>query len=349
LNFLVAEKIKELFPSIQLLRFANSGSEAITSAVRLARAYTGRPSIILFEGHYHGWSDAVFHSYHAPLEQLGDGPIQPALPGTNGMNEAPLNAYVVRWNDANALFEALERMSNSVAAVVMEPIMGNAIVIPPAPAYLAAVRDLTRRHGALLIFDEVITGMRVAAGGAQQLYGITPDITVLSKALGGGFPVAAFGASAEIMELIVSGNVFHGGVYSGNALVLAAADAVLTRILAEKDRLYFELYERANQLAEGLREIMTRRSVPHCVQNVGPMLSVVLTKAPVQSLTDYREVRRYAHLDAYIQFQHALLDRGVYVHPNQFEPLYISTAHRKEDIDDALERFNDAIRHVIDG
>ena len=349
LNFLVAEKIKELFPGIQLLRFANSGSEAITSAVRLARAYTGRPSIILFEGHYHGWSDAVFHQYHASMEVLRDDPIQPALPGTNGMNGAPRDAYVVRWNDAGALSEGLGRMPNSVAAVVMEPIMGNASVIPPRPGYLAAVREITRRHGAVLIFDEVITGMRVAAGGAQQLYGVTPDITVLSKALGGGTPVAAFGASADIMELVVSGKVFHGGVYSGNALVLAAADAVLTRVLAGRDSVYAALNERGDQLADGLREIMTRQNVPHVVENVGPMLSIVLTKAPVESLTDYREVRHHADLERYIQFQHALLDRGVYVHPNQFEPLYISTAHGKEDIDEALDCFNDAIRHVIDG
>lgn len=349
LNFLVAEKIKKLFPSIQLLRFANSGSEAIASAIRLARAYTARPNIILFEGHYHGWSDAVFHQYHAALEDLGDDPIRPALPGTLGMNGAPRDAYVVSWNDVNALSELLEQMSGSVAAVVMEPIMGNASVIPPRPGYLAAVREITRQHGALLILDEVITGMRVAAGGAQQLYGVTPDITVLSKALGGGFPVAAFGASADIMELVASGRVFHGGVYSGNALVLAAAHAVLVRVLAEQDSLYAELEDRGNQLADGLREILSRRNIPHVVQHVGPMLSIVLTKAAAESLTDYREVRLHADVERYIQFQHVLLDRGVYIHPNQFEPLYISTAHRKEDIGEALDRFDDAIRHLIHG
>jgi glutamate-1-semialdehyde 2,1-aminomutase len=349
LNFLVAEKIKQLFPSIQLLRFANSGTEAVASAIRLARAYTRRPNIILFEGHYHGWSDAVFHQYHAPLEALSDDLAQRALPGTNGMNGAPRDAYVVPWNDADALSKALERMRNSVAAVLMEPVMGNASVIPPQPGYLAAVRDITRQHATLLIFDEVITGMRVAAGGAQQLYNLMPDITVLSKALGGGFPVAAFGASADIMDLVVSGKVFHGGVYSGNALVLAAADAVLTRLLGERDNLYAGLCERANQLADGLREIMTRHDVPHVVQNVGPMLSIVLTKGAVESLTNYREVRRHADVERYIKFQHALLDRGVYVHPNQFEPMYLSTTHRKEDIDEALDRFDDTIRHVFHG
>jgi glutamate-1-semialdehyde 2,1-aminomutase len=347
LSFLVAEKIKVLFPSIELLRFANSGTEAIASAIRLARAFTGRPNIILFEGHYHGWSDAVFHQYHAPLEVLTDEPIRPAIPGTIGMTGAPRDAYIVSWNDAAALSEALERIAGSVAAVVMEPVMGNAAVIPPLPGYLAAVREITRQHGTLLIFDEVITGFRVAAGGAQQLYDTAPDITVLSKALGGGFPVAAFGASAELMELVASGKLFHGGVYSGNALVLSAANAVLEHILAEKEGLYPELYQLADQLANGCREILTRRGWPHLVQNVGPMLSIVLTGAATETLTDYREVRRNADLARYIQFQHALLDRGVYIHPNQFEPLYLSTAHRKEDIDEVLGRIDDAIQHCV--
>lgn len=345
LSFLVAEKIQQLFPGIELLRFANSGTEAVASAIRLARAFTGRRNIILFEGHYHGWSDAVFHQYHAPLEALTDEPVRPTIPGTDGMAGAPRDAYVVNWNDAAALAEALDQLAGSVAAVVMEPVMGNASVIAPRPGYLAEAREITRQHGTLLIFDEVITGMRVAPGGAQQLYGVKPDITVLSKALGGGFPVAAFGASAEMMELIASGKLFHGGVYSGNALVLSAANAVLTHVLAERELLYAELNDRANQLATGVREILMRRSVPHVVQHVGPMLSIVLTKTPAERLINYRKVRQHADAERYIQLQHALLDRGVYVHPNQFEPLYLSTAHRKQDIDEVLERIESTIRH----
>ena len=347
LNFLAAEKIKQLFPSIELLRFANSGSEAVTSSVRLARAFTGRRNIILFEGHYNGWSDAVFHQYHAPLEALDDDPIRPVLPGTGGMVGAPLDAYVVSWNDAAALSRTLDRMAGSVAAVIMEPIMGNAGVIPPQPGYLAKVREITKQHGALLIFDEVITGLRVTAGGAQQLYGIAADITVLSKAIGGGFPVAAFGASAEIMEPITSGKLFHGGVYSGNALVLSAVNAVLTHVLAEKRTLYAELYERGSRLAKGCREILRRRGVPCVIQHVGPMLSIVLTRTETESLTNYREVRRHADLERYIRLQHALLNRGVYVHPNQFEPLYLSTTHGKQDIDEVLERIDDAFRSSL--
>jgi glutamate-1-semialdehyde 2,1-aminomutase len=347
LNFLTAEKIKQLFPSIQLLRFANSGTEAVASAVRLARAFTGRKNIVLFEGHYHGWSDAVFHQYHAPLQALGDEVLRPARPGTGGMDGAPHDAYVTTWNDAEALAQVLDALPGSVAAIVMEPVMGNAAVIPPLPGYLAAVRELSSRHGALLIFDEVITGLRVSAGGAQQLYQVQPDITVLSKALGGGFPVAAFGASQQLMEPIARGKLFHGGVYSGNALVLSAADAVLTRVLAEGDRIYTELNNRSTQLANGVRRILTRRGVPHVVQNVGPMIAVVLTKSESHPLTNYHDVCANADFDRYIRMQHALLENGVYVHPNQYEPWYLSEAHRKEDIDEVLDRFDDAIQHVL--
>jgi glutamate-1-semialdehyde 2,1-aminomutase len=347
LNFLAAEKIKRLFPHIQLLRFANSGTEAMASATRLARTFTGRRNIVLFEGHYHGWSDALFHQYHAVQENLTDQVAAPAIPGTAGMDGAPHNAFVVSWNDTGALEQALEQLADSVAAVIMEPVMGNAGVIAPEPGYLSAVREITRRHGALLIFDEVITGFRVAAGGAQQRYGVTPDITVLSKVLGSGFPVAAFGASAEIMDAIVSGKMFHGGVYAGNALVLSAADAVVTKVLAEQTSLYAGLDARAEQLADGMREILTRHDIPHVVQNVGPMIAAVLTKTPVDRLLNYRDVRRHADSERYIQFQHALLDHGVYIHPNQFEPMYVSTAHGKEDIDDVLERIEDTLRDSL--
>jgi len=345
LNFLVAEKVKQLFPSIELLRFANSGTEAVASSIRLARAFTGRPNIILFEGHYHGWSDAVFHKYHAS-EELGDeAAVRPVIPGTQGMNGAPHDAFVVRWNDAAALSSALDLMRGSVAAVLMEPVMGNAGVISPLPGYLNAVRELTRAHGALLIFDEVITGMRVAAGGAQQLFAVAPDLTVLSKALGAGFPIAAFGGSAAIMELVANGKLFHGGVYAGNAMVLSAADAVLTKVLAEQSSLYSELNMRASQLANGIKGILQRRNVHHVVQHVGPMIAMILTKTPHDRLVDYREVRRHADFERYIELQHALLDNGVYVHPNQYEPMYLSAAHCKEDIDEVLSRLDETVQH----
>jgi glutamate-1-semialdehyde 2,1-aminomutase len=347
LNFQVAEKIKQLFPHIELLRFANSGTEAMAAATRLARAFTGRRNIILFEGHYHGWSDTLFHQYHAMQQSLTGHGASPAIPGTAGMDGAPHNAFIVNWNDAGALEQTFEQLTDTVAAVIMEPVMGNAAVIAPEAGYLDVVREVTRRHGALLLFDEVITGLRIAPGGAQQRYGVAADITVLSKVLGGGFPVAAFGASAEIMDVISRGKMFHGGVYSGNALVLSAADAVLTKVLAERTVLYPDLEARAKQMCDGIRQILAHHRVPHVVQNVGPMIAMVLTHAPVERLNDYRAVRRHADCQRYVQFQHDLLDRGVYIHPNQFEPMYISTAHRKEDIDDVLERMEDTVHDSL--
>ena len=344
LNFQVAEKIVKLIASVEQLRFANSGTEAIASAVRLARAVTGRKKLVLFEGHYHGWSDAVFHEYHASLDRLGDGRGQPALPGTLGMNGAPHDVLVVDWNDLEALDHCFAQHRGAIAAVIMEPVMGNAGVVAPNDGYLEGVRALTSEQGALLVFDEVITGLRLAGGGAQAHYGVSADITIISKALGGGFPVAAFGASKDLMARVARGEVFHGGVYSGNALVLAAADAVLTKVISEGRSLYDPLHAVGNALAEGLRDILGRLNVSHVVQNVGPMVAFYLTHTETGRLESYRQVRSLCDPKRYIALQHALLDRGVYIHPNCFEPLYLSTAHDPATIDGVLERFEDAAR-----
>jgi glutamate-1-semialdehyde 2,1-aminomutase len=339
----VAEKIQRLYPSIELLRFANSGTEADVSAVRLARAFTGRPKIIQFEGHYHGWSDTLFNRYHAPLDQLPAGPYGSALPGTRGLNGAPHESLLVRWNDFGALERCLNDHRGQIAAVVMEPVMGNAGVIPPRPGYLAAVREATRDQGALLIFDEVITGMRVAPGGAQQLYKIKPDITVISKALGGGYPVAAFGASREIMQLVADGAMFHGGVYSGNAIVMAAAEAVLDEVLAHGESMYAHLNAIGAELSAGLGRILERAGVPHLMQHVGPMISMFLTDGPSPSIAEYRDVRRYCDFAKYIRLQHEMQKAGVYYHPNQFEPMFLSAAHTSEDLGIVLDRFEQAV------
>ena len=211
----VAEKIKRLFPSMELLRFANSGTEACASAVRLARTYTGRRKLVMFEGHYHGWSEAVFNRYHAPLADLPAAGYGPAIPGTTGMSDSVADVIVVDWNNIDALERCLGEHGSDVAGVIMEPVMANAGLNLPRDGYLQSVRELAQDHGALLIFDEVITGMRVAPGGAQEHYLVTPDITVISKSVGGGYPVAAFGSSAEIMKVIAAGPLFHGGSFLG--------------------------------------------------------------------------------------------------------------------------------------
>jgi len=344
LSIRVAEKLRRLFPAMELLRFSSTGTEAVASALRLARTVTGRRKLIAFEGHYHGWSDAIFHRYHAVLEQLPAAGYGPALPGTLGMNGAPHDLLVVRWNDLEALHRCLAEHGSDVAAVIMEPIMGNAGVIPPHDQYLAGVREATLDHGILLVFDEVITGLRVAPGGAQEYYRVYPDITVVSKALGGGFPVSAFGAAREHMQVIANGSLFHGGVFSGNALVMAAAEAVLDEILANGQAMYEHLHALGDQLAGGVRDLFSRLRIPHLVQHVGPLISIFLTTHDQPRITNYRDARRYCVAERYIRFQHHMQRAGVYFHPNQFEPLFLSTAHTRGDLEVVLERMEDAAR-----
>jgi glutamate-1-semialdehyde 2,1-aminomutase len=217
-------------------------------------------------------------------------------------------------------------------------------VIPPRPGYLAGVREATRKHGALLVFDEVITGLRVGPGGAQERYGVRPDLTVLSKALGGGYPVAAFGGSKEIMRLIVDGTVFHGGVFSGNATVMAAAEAVLDEVLERRGAMYSHLEDLGDALAGGLRRIMTDLGVPHVVNNVGPMISLFLTEEPGVEVTGYRDARIHGQFERFIDLQHEVQAGGVFFHPNMFEPMYLSAVHTREDVDLALERIEAGAR-----
>jgi len=338
----VAERIRKLYPSMELLRFANSGTEADMSALRLARSYTGRTKTVIFEGHYHGWSDSLFNRYHAPLNELPTSPYGAAIPGTSGLNGAPHETFLVQWNDLDSLTKCFEDHPNEIAAVIMEPVMGNSGVIEPKPGYLEGVRQLTRDHGTMLIFDEVITGFRVAPGGAQQRYGVQPDITVISKALGGGYPVGAFGASREIMGEILSGKMFHGGVFSGNAVVMAAAEAVLDKLLAEQSTIYPHLESISRHLANGIDEILGRAGIPHVIQHAGPMISFFLTTGTEQPMYNYRDVRRNCDFEKFIRFQHSMQRMGVYFHPNQFEEMFLSAVHTHDDIDEALSKFEQA-------
>ena len=347
LSVRVAEKVKLLYPHIELLRFSSTGTEAIVAALRLARVFTERRYVITFEGHYHGSSDNIFHRYHAPLEDLPAGPYAPALPGTLGMNGAPVDVLVCPWNSPEALEKCLSDHADDVAAVIMEPVMGNAGVIAPHNDFLEIARALTHEHGALLIFDEVITGMRVAAGGAQERFGVEADITILSKALGGGYPISALGSTREIMQSIVEGRLFHGGVYSGNALVMAAADAVLDEILRDSAAIYSHLEAISSEFAEGVRDVFTRLGIPHQVNQVGPMVSMILTGSDVGPIRSYRDIRRQCDFERYIRFQHQLQRSGVYFHPNQFEPLFFSTAHTRQDVATVLERIEDGARATL--
>lgn len=343
----VAEKVQQLFPSMELMRFANSGTEAIASAMRLARTVTGRPTIIAFEGNYHGWSDSAFHRYHAPLDTLPESGFGPAIPGTKGMNGAPHDLVICRSHDPETLQRCIEAHKDSIAAIILEPVEGNCGVIEPPAGYLHFVREITLDYNALLIFDEVITGMRVAPGGAQEKYEVTPDITCIAKVLGGGYPGSAFGASRELMDVIVRGEMFHGGVYSGNAACMASANAMLGRIMETSTETYSYLYGLTAKLADGLRELFARAGVPCIVQNVGPLLSLFLTDGKVDSLNNYRQVSKHCRFQEYIKLQHALQHRNVFFHPNQFEPWFPSTAHTEDDINMLLNCMEDGIQEVF--
>ena len=226
--------------------------------------------------------------------------------------------------------------------------MGNGGVVPPRPDYLESVRALTKDHEALLIFDEVITGLRVAAGGPQDLYGVRPDITVISKALGGGYPVAAFGASREIMELVADGSMFHGGVFSGNAVVMAAAEAVLDEVLANGEAVYRKMRAVSDELSRGVHEVLDQAKLPHVIQHVGPMISIFLTTDEVDGIHDYRDVRRHCDFAKYIRLQHKMQRSGIYYHPNQFEPLFLSAAHTSDDVALVLDRLEQAVAKLGD-
>jgi glutamate-1-semialdehyde 2,1-aminomutase len=208
---------------------------------------------------------------------------------------------------------------------------------------------MTRQRNILLVFDEVITGMRIAPGGAQEYYSTSADITILSKALGSGFPIAAFGGSQAVMELIAEGSLFHGGVYSSNALVMSAAEAVLEDVMAHGEVMYARLHAVTGELAEGIREIFARLGISHVVQHVGPMLSMFLTRCDVEKLSDYRDVRTMCDFKRYIDLQHQMQRTGVYFHPNQFEPMFLSTAHTSSDVAMVLERIEDAARCCLAG
>ncbi|WP_333820176.1 aspartate aminotransferase family protein [Ohtaekwangia sp.] len=339
LSHQAAELIKKSFPSINKLRFSSTGTESVQTAIRLARQFTGRKHIVLFEGHYHGSSDSVFHAYHAPVDEIERRNYIP-LPGTKGMGGAPYNAYVLPWNDAELLQSFLYNHSEEIAAVIMEPVMGNAGTIPPVPGFLEAARKLTTEIGALLVFDEIITGFRVARGGAQERYGVQSDITLLSKAMNGGVPTAAIGAREEVADLIAHREVFHGGVYSGNPMCIAATLAAQQEYEKNHTEIYTGLENASTNLALGIRKIFYDLEIPVSVQHVGAMLNFwFLTDYDEDGgFKNYREVYRGTNHDTFVKFQHILQQNGVYVHPNHYEPWFISTAHNEAVIGDVLDR-----------
>jgi len=348
LDYKVGEAVQRLVPSIDLLRFACSGTEAIMACMRLARAYTGKDKIVKFEGAYHGWADPQMVSYHPPLSMASGRPGAPRpLPDSTGIPQATVEQLIIQpFNDPDALARVLRERHHEIAAVMMEPVMANCGVLPPRDGYLREVRRLTERYGVLLIFDEVMTGFRLAPGGAQDYYDVRPDITALAKVIGGGFPVAAFGGTAEVMAIEARNEVLHGGTYTANPLVLAAANAVLGRIEREKDTMYPRLFALAERLSGGLVRAI-RQAGYHCVaQGVGPLFQIFFGDAPMERLYNYRDTSAYVREDLYGAWHEEMQRRGVYFHPGQFERWFVSTAHTEADIDATIEVAREAIQAV---
>ncbi len=321
---LLAEEIVAAVPSIEMVRLVSSGTEASMSAIRLARGATRRDRVLKFAGCYHGHVDALLASAGSGLATLG-------IPSTPGVSSgATADTVICRYNDIDAAAAAVERYGEGLAAVLVEPVAGNMGVVPPEPGFLEALRALCDASGALLVFDEVITGFRVARGGAQERYGVMPDLTVLGKIAGGGLPLAAFGGRADVMErLAPSGDVYQAGTLSGNPVATAAALVSLRR--TSDAGLYADLERRGARLESGLRELVDGEEA--CVQRVGAMATLFFHAGPVRSFDDasVSDTTRYGAF-----FRH-MLERGVYLAPSQFEALFLSTAHGDDEIDRTVQ------------
>jgi len=337
-----AEVVTSRMPAVDLVRFSSSGTEAAMYALRFARAYTGRDLVLRFEGHYHGWSDAIHWSAHPSPDTWGDASAPSVRPGSTGIPAAVGDTLLVeRWNDTEALERAFARHGERIAAVITEPILGNCGGLMPASGYLQRMRELATEAGALLIFDEVLTGFRIGLGGAQELFGIDPDLTVVAKAIGAGFPVAALGGRREVMEQAADGRTMHGGTYNSNPLVCAAVIAAGKETGAEG--FYDALNARGARLADGLVEAARGVGLDACWSGVGALFQLWFSAAPP---SDYREAHAIAAESPFFTLYRELRDRGVLIQPPQ-EGLFLSSgAHTDADIDRTLEAAADAMPAV---
>jgi glutamate-1-semialdehyde 2,1-aminomutase len=328
----LAERLQQMIPSAERVRFANTGTEAAMGALRLARGYTGRDKILKFEGHYHGWADAFSVSSNVlPGGVAGHRNAPVPVPDSSGIPSGALrDTVVVPWNDADAAERALRAHPGQIAAIVTEPAMANMGVIPPEPGLLAALRTLADEHGALLYIDETVTGFRLAPGGAQERFGVTPDISTFGKALGAGLPVAAIVGRAEIMDALSAGRVLHYGTHNANPVLLAVALASVELLLADDAAAFRRLDSLAATLVAGLREAIAGAGVPALVQHVGPMLQVLFLRPGSEGVERIRDARDFgAHVDLtrFNRFAHALFEHGVYLSPLPALHSVLSTAH----------------------
>jgi glutamate-1-semialdehyde 2,1-aminomutase len=321
----LANLVAERVPSIDVVRMVNSGTEATMSALRLARGFTGRDKIVKFEGCYHGHGDSL-------LIKAGSGVATLGLPDSPGVPAAiAQHTITCAYNDLDAVKVAFGEFGTDIAAIIVEPVAGNMGVVPPQPGFLEGLREITKEHGALLIFDEVMTGFRVDYHCAQGYFGVTPDITCLGKVIGGGLPVGAYGGRRDIMEQIApSGPIYQAGTLSGNPLAMAAGYATLSRLKPED---YEEFQKKADRLEEGYKQAAAKYNIPLTVNRAGSMIGVFFTD---QDVINY-ETAKSANLDHFKMYFQTMLEKGVSLPPSQFEGLFLSTAHSMDDIEETIK------------
>ena len=333
----VAEMIQKIVPNAERVRFANTGTEAMMAAIRLARGVTGRPKILKFEGHYHGWYDDLLISSNAlPPAALGlrTDPIK--IPDSSGLNRTALDdTIVVPWNDLPALERAVENHRGQIAAIITEGIMANMGVIPPADGYLHGLETLARANGIVFILDETVTGFRIAPGGCQQHYKLSPDLVTFGKALGSGLPVAALVGRAEIMDALQWGGVLHYGTHNGSRIGMFAARANLRVLTRDNNASFRHTWKIADRLCAGLRNLSNKKGRNAIVQNVGPMFQIMFTDQP--AIRDYRDFCRYVDRPAFQKFVLSLFPRGIYASPSAALHSIVTLAHTEDDVDRTLE------------
>ena len=322
----LAQMVIEAVPSVEMVRMVNSGTEATMSAVRLARGVTQRDTIIKFDGCYHGHADTL-------LVAAGSGVATLGIPGSPGVPESVAqHTLSLPYNDIDRLKEVIQKQGESVAGIIVEPVAGNMGVVPPAPGFLETLREFADQYGAILIFDEVMTGFRVAYGGAQALYGVTPDLTCFGKIIGGGLPVGAYGGKRELMSKIApQGSVYQAGTLSGNPVAMAAGIATLKQI--QKDGFYKALDAKAEQLLSGLEQAARKATIPVQAKRVGSMLGFFFNDREVQNFDDAKT----CDLDRFSAFYNGMRENGIYIAPSQFEALFISSAHDTEHIEATIK------------
>jgi glutamate-1-semialdehyde 2,1-aminomutase len=332
----LARMVCEAMPSIEMVRFVNSGTEAAMSAIRLARAFTGRNRVVKFAGCYHGHSDGLLAKAGSGMATLGI-PTSPGVPAV-----LTSDTLVAPYNNSEAVERIFKDFAPDIAAVIVEPVAGNMGVVLPQPGFLEHLRSLTRQSGALLIFDEVITGFRVAYGGAQSLYDVSPDLTCLGKIIGGGFPVGAYGGRKNIMEMVApSGPVYQAGTLAGNPLAMTAGIETLS--ILKESKVYDELERKSSHLAKGITEAASEAGVDIQLSRLGSMFTVFFTKDIV---TDY-ETATKADTKLYAKFFHQMLAQGIYLPPSQFEATFVSSAHTDRDIQATVEAAEKAFQPLV--